>query len=368
MNTSIYPNTAHLNVGFNWDPELAKAFVNLNETVGKQFNTRIDSVYGSTSYNPLGSARPPQRVPLHDWDRFKECISIFHDAGIKINWTANTNCLGDLTEFERHYDALCDWVEAMAAYIDMYTVAHPLILELLLKSNAVKEIEISTILNVDTLGLLNYYSDWSPKIKRVCLAISRNRDMSFLRRVALYQKIMPKVELLANEFCTVAGHNCQGIYRQSCYECHSHGVGNTHCDNYPMSRCTQSRWDNPESWLKARFILPQWMDDYQALGINDFKISGRTHPSPYIHKIASAYMSRCYQGNLLGLWAQLESIWKGTPGQDDSLKRVEIDVSRIGNFIDHWMSKPDFRCAEQVCGITCQYCETFYKSVKGGRS
>ena len=362
-------SVALLNVGFNWDIDLAHQLVSANNLLGPPNKTRIASVYGSVVSNPFGTARPKSRLKNVSKEDQYECSKVLRAGGIELNYTLNISDLGDLRWFEKGERAQIEFLGFLynVLGVKMLTIAHPLVLERVIKSKIPFEIEISTIMNVDTLGHFDLYKKTSSQIKRICLAIGRNRDISFLQKIGRLDKSFPICELLANEFCTVAGHNCAGVFRSSCYSCHSHNVGNDMFNNYPMGRCTKSRWNNPSSWLKARFILPQWMNIYQDLGINHFKVSGRTHPSEYIIEMAKAYLTRYYGGNLLGLWAQLETIWDGFDKQEEIIKELPINLDcstpKMNNFIRRWFANPKFRCSEMLCGVECTKCESDYEEI-----
>ncbi len=351
------------NVGFNWDIGLIPFFKEMNEK--HKEHSQIVSVYGSIQTDYARSARSGSRIPNIEWYDFHKTCELLHNAGIKINYTLNASCLGDLSLITKHGGGLQKELDIIADSVDIITTAHPLMLDFVLQNGLDVDIEISTILNVNTIGHFYWYSK-IPQVKKICLAIERNRDIGFLQVLAdaidnRDDVDLPECELIVNEFCNVGGVSCEGIYRQSCYQCHSHNVSNIDETNkYPMSRCVFSRNAAPESWLKARFILPQWIKDYMHLGINNFKITGRTHPSTYIRRVTEGYMSRQWDDNLLGLWAQLETIWKGFGEQEKAVgtfpyNKISCDDPLIDGLIDHWLQRPDFRCSDH-CFNDCNFC------------
>ena len=125
-----------------------------------------------------------------------------------------------------------------------------------------------------------------------------------------------------------------------------------------MKFCTNSRNENPANWLRLKFIRPEDVKVYNEIGINHFKITGRTGSSKYILRTIGAYLNESYDGNLLGLWKPLESI------KDASVEDVhfyDIRNKSLDGFISHW-SQDKFVCDNEVCGQTCKYCEQFYKA------
>ena len=63
-----------------------------------------------------------------------------------------------------------------------------------------------------------------------------------------------------------------------------------------------------ETWLKTRFIRPEDLHKYSDLGINSFKVTGRTGSTNYLKSVIKAYVSESWNGNLLSLWKPLETI------------------------------------------------------------
>lgn len=74
-----------------------------------------------------------------------------------------------------------------------------------------------------------------------------------------------------------------------------------------MGRCIQSR-ARAADWLKMNFIRPEDLKLYNTIGINHFKITGRTGSTNYILKVAEAYADGYFNGNILELWKHLETI------------------------------------------------------------
>ena len=169
---------------------------------------------------------------------------------------------------------------------------------------------------------------------------------------------------MANEFCGVGGKDyaTHCIYRDSCYMCHAtnHTYEDTMLlDNYPMNLCTKSRNENPANWLKMRWIRPEDVNVYNEIGLNHFKITGRTGSTEYILRTISAYLEGTFKGNLIELWKPLESIKPNTLESD--VAKIEIDNSKLDNFIN--VFKNGKVCDYEVCGETCKYCDNFYKSI-----
>lgn len=248
------------------------------------------------------------------------------------------------------------------------TVAHPLIAELVREASPRIRIQVSTVSHIDTVTQVKIWRE-RYGITSVCGNLLKNRSVRFLQREAAYCRRQGiELVLMVNEFCVNAGgagrraYGSHCIYRDSCFLCHAGNKSRRDdelFDGFPMSRCIASR-RTASAWLKAFFIRPEDVAKYHSLGIDWFKITGRTGSTDYILKVAEAYLRRSWTGNLLGLWKPLETI---TSGQAESEFRypVFVDNKALDGFVDFWFAHRDHDCSEEVCGETCRYCNVYLR-------
>lgn len=356
-------------LGTNFDMDLLESIINLNQLSTKN---KVTEMYGSDRYHSKLAARPGFRLPDIDHYQFEAYVKKAKDAGINFNYTMNSiipyGSKGNLVE---HVDEVVEFVkycESIGVY--RITVANPMMLEIIRNyAHSDIEVEVSTIMHVDTVSQIKYlYEKYG--VKKVCNNLNKNRDFKFLEAAAKYCNDNGIIlELMANEFCGVGGSDyaTHCIYRDSCYICHATNEvleDTLTLHEYPMKFCTNSRNENPANWLRLKFIRPEDVKVYNEIGINHFKITGRTGSSKYILRTIGAYLNESYDGNLLGLWKPLESI------KDASVEDVhfyDIPNKSLDGFISHW-SQDKFVCDNEVCGQTCKYCEQFYEGhCKGGK-
>jgi len=347
--------THELMAGNLWTFDYLVACKKLNDDNPK---AKIVEMYGSIKgLDPIGSARPDSRLPLVAKKDFEAYVSKAITYGIEINYTLNISCIGELSELEKNELKIADFLRYIEFYgVKRVTVAHPLIAQLVAKYTDIA-VEISTIMHVETIGQLQKYKEMCPNVDKVCMNLYRNRDFKFLNQ---FKKEADKLgiitELMANEFCSIGGIPCYGLYRNSCYMVHSHG-GNDELnfEGYPIKGpggCITSRIQSPASYLKARFILPQWYDKYfNETGISHFKITGRTHSIEDVLPIVKSYSKGTFNGNLMDLWLL-----------DKDHADLNIDSSLLKDFIDHWIENADFPC-DKMCGINCQICDDAFKEI-----
>ena len=348
-------------VGTNWDLSLIDAAHELNQQnkIRQGIYYCISSFYGSIPKTVLASARPNWRL-CGNFAGLKTFIEKAHKVNIGIDYTANAFCLGDYSTDLKCLGGLLSLLEDLG--VDRIIVAHPVIAEAVLLYTSRMKIGLSTILNIDDVRSIEVWREFlkSKRFDQVCVALEANRDPHFLRFATVFREKGIELQLMVNEFCSVNGP-CHGIFRDSCYMGHSHGIKDV-CDNYPMSRCTNIRTKNPVSWLKAPFILPSWVKDYnEKLYIDSFKITGRTANTDYIKQMMTYYMTKTNPENLLELWPQLETIY--TPNLTSERARESyptIPTTYLLHFHLPWvrfsLPKKSFSCRHTLCDV-CGYCK-----------
>lgn len=349
-------------VGCNFSDDLLKIAIKLNRLYP---NNRIEEFYGSRRNSAWLTARPEYRLPDVSKEQFAEFVDILHKNSIEFNYTLNASCIGTKSEIKNNEGKAKQYIEFLVSSgVDTITVSLPYVAKLVRDVSSEIKIEVSTIAHIDSVTQV---SIWAEKydIKKVCISLNKNRDIAFLESIAKHcDKLGIIPTLMVNEFC---GNGITGqsgatgcIYREHCYQLHSLGYDREERldDDYPMGECIASR-DIKISWLKMPFIRPEDMKLYNNLGLNHFKITGRTGSTRYIESVIQAYMSESYIGNTLNLWKHLETI-KGVT-EHDFLPKYFIDNKKLDGFLDYWFDNRNHICANEVCGETCTYCDEFLR-------
>ena len=354
---------ANLNIGCNFSTEHVETILELNRLDRlDQAKHPIMSVYGSPGkLNTFGSVRPLRRE--HTSGNFFHLVYRLNKADIRVYLALNSliPCQGrevraNIFNDKRVAEYLVGYLKSFEGYNLALIVSHPGLLDFLhnLKNwDYPLPIAISTIMNVHRLAQLEYIRQRWPLVTKVCPALWKNRDFAWLKAA---NKIIP-LELLANEFCSIGGIECEGLYRQTCYMAQSLGIEHWN----PMDVCIEERKKHPEAWLMARFILPQWLDLYkEETGVEHFKITGRTHPASFIKCVGTKYVMGEAEGNLLSLWAQLEATMDRADQQAEQIgvlgkNYIHIDLAEKLKIFIHNCSIGD------KCGRTCTYCKQLLK-------
>lgn len=349
-------------VGCNFEHEL----ITIADELNSEFKNKaeIKEWFGSSPNYAELTARPQWRLPNISDKEFEKFISDARDKGQIFNVVLNSiQPYGGKPEMVAHKKEIQDYVKYLES-IGVYriTFANPM-MAMFIREVSDIELEASCILHIDAITQMKYLHD-TLKVNKLCNNILKNRNKLFLTNLANYcNKNDIILELLAQEFCYNAKKNYAApcLYRDSCYLAHAtckYKQESMSYNNYPMKYCINSRNGNDASWLKSRWIRPQDLHYYNDLGINYFKLSGRTGGTEYITKIMTAYMSETYSGNLLELWKPLETIYNGEKESSHAFEDY-IETEKLDGFLDHWMVN-NFECENEECGKTCNYCNNWF--------
>lgn len=352
-------------VGCNFDYELLSLIAELNDKY--EGKAKVVELFGSDADHAEIAARPEWRLPRLTKEEFASYIQAANKLGLKFNYTMNSiQPYGSKVEMLKHKKDIQDyvkWLEEIGVY--RITIANPM-MAMFIREVSNIELEISCITHIDTVTQFKYYHE-KFGINKFCCSILKNRNKKFLENAAKYCNENGLIlELLANEFCGVAGVSEDGTeyathcaFRDSCYLCHATNrtKEESMCyNNYPMQYCMSARESTPESWLRMRWIRPEDQKLYNQIGINYFKVSGRTGSTEYLKKVIESYMCGEFDGNLLELWKPLETIYDG--GLELSHEHsVNIPNKKLDGFLDKWFKGDGWECENQMCGTTCRYCK-----------
>lgn len=356
-------------IGCNFDFDLINIVKDLND----QYKGKgcVKEFFGSDAIHHHVTARPQWRLTDISIPDLEKYVQKSLDAGIYFNYTMNSiSPYASKVECMKHEKELKDWVKALENMgVYRITVANPM-LAMMIREVSNIELELSTISHLDTVTQLKYYHE-QLGINKFCGSILKNRNKKFLKNCADYCNANNLIyEVLANESCGVAGdgYATHCIYRDSCYICHATCVTKEDSmlyKNYPMNFCMSSRKNNEEAWIKMRMIRPEDLKFYNDIGINYFKVSGRTGSTEYLKTVLEAYLKQDYHGNFLALWKPLETIYNQKKESEHKF-RDYIDNKKLDGFLNHWFDGDGFSCENEMCGTTCHYCRDFYQKHKLG--
>lgn len=366
----------HFKIGYNFNPLMIDVIADLNEKYkGK---SRIVEVYGSDRAHAKYAARPEFRLQDIDIHVLERHIKELRDElGVEFNYTMNTIFPGSKQDVVEDMEDMRAWIAKLIDIgVGRITVANPLVLEVIRSVSDTIPVEISTVAHIDAVSQIKFYHE-KYGIDKVCGNLMLNRNFTKLRAMAEWcNKNDVMLDLMVNEFCGNGSgqYATHCIYRDSCYLCHATEVTKEDAEllnTYPMNRCMQSRDVDAACWLKMRFIRPEDLHFYRSAGINHFKITGRTGTTEYLKMVVEAYCAEDYDGNLLGLWKNLDTIYNGK-SESETDNEIYVDNKKLNGFLHKWVYH-DWRCDEKNCGApeggafsaNCNYCNRFWEDVNG---
>lgn len=355
-----------LKVGYNFTSDLLEYIINSRRT---STGNVISEVYGSRSESSALSARPKFRIPDVNRSDFRNHIQKLWDAGVSFDYTLNTSSLGTKQDIIEHEQKIKEYIRFLLdCGVSTITVTLPIMASFVRDVSCSVNLELSTIAGIETVTQVKIWKD-EFDINKICCNLSKNRDFPFLRALSGYcyeQNI--ELILIANEFCGNGVYNASTrsysatgcIFRDHCYALHSLDYSKTDIlpNDYPMGYCIGSRSD-ASIWLKMNFIRPEDLPIYNKIGVSHFKLTGRTGTTTFIRRVANAYIQGMYDGNLLDLWKHLETISDESDGIFTPTHI--IPNSCLNGFINYWANSTNHNCANELCGITCKYCDNYYE-------
>jgi len=314
----------------NWDP--------------KVLESGADEYYASVRGGIVGTAREDDRLPEVGPSRIREITS-----KAKVWYALNASCLGSLQEMEKQKDR---YIRHLRIIEDLgfygVIIAHPYLIPLVQEHTNLK-IDISTILEVDSVQKIRYFHDMGVDVITLHQSVHRNFDL------------LDRLKEFPEDFVFIANTACIFCcpFRISHYNIQSHSLEKCLTSDYPYNLCRAiTVKDYPLNVLKANWVRPQDLylyDEYENLHI---KISGRTMPTWWILRAVKAYRDRKYDGNLFDLAPMVRGTLRKTEGE----KELYIDCRSLNGFLREIKEKRP-NCYTD-CGKNCTICYRWAKMLR----
>jgi len=270
----------------NWDPDLISPLSKLEAGV---------QLYGVLPTSMVGSGGSgPDNVRMVE-DQIEEYIEQAHSAGLKFDYLLNAPSMGNMEwDEDTHQELLMhlDWISSIGA--DSVTVTIPYLVELIKRQFPRLNVRVSTIAHVNSVARAKLFE--SLGADSITLDINVNRSFGALK--AIRNTVSCELTVLLNNLCL---YQCPYEYYHHDGMGHasqSYNPANGYYVDYCVLRCTLDRLRDVSQVIKCRWVRPEDIHVYEEIGIDVFKISGRSMPSERILHAATAYSSRHYEGNL----------------------------------------------------------------------
>lgn len=298
-----------------WNKEILKKIVQINK---QSDSIKIKEIYGSLAKSPIGHGRSPSSVVNVGKDNALDFRNYTRTLGLDFIYLLNApfsfkNC--HEKDAAKNY---LDWVINEFNPDALMIASYELMKFIRLNYSSNIRIYISTVAGVKNARQLEKYLDIKPTRVVPHHDVNRNySDLEYLIQKAREWEI--EIELMVTESC---------LRRCSSREAHYSHLGAGNSDEPFHTICNTKRIIHPSEILNSNFIRPEDLVFYEKMGINSFKITGRSKPAIWIYEVAEAYMKRSYSGNLLRLL-----------GTDPSLeleKWIYLDNKALEKFLENF--------------------------------
>jgi len=281
-----------ITISSQWDDKLLLKYSEYKE---------IKEVYGSLRKGIIGSTRPAMFLPDVTIDKAKKHIELAHSLGIEFNYILNASCLGNLEFTADGQKKIMDYLRLIIDKldVDVITVANPFLIELIKSEYPHVKIKASEIADIKSAQRARFYKDLGADI--LTIEIMYNRDFETLK--AIRKAVNVELEVVVNSACilhcpfhdyhnNITSHTTQKHY-------------NSFYIDYCVIKCLSLKLLNPSELIKAPWIRPEDLGEYEKIGINRFKISNRVGRKDFGLKCLDAYSKRNWNGNLAELLTPL---------------------------------------------------------------
>lgn len=366
-----------LSVAANWDMELLEGLENIPE---------VTSIYAKLPFDIVGGGRAGIVVPSVDWDSAKAYIRASHDRGLSFCYLLNAPCLGNLEQTQEGKQQILTFIEQLVDMgVDSVSIANLAVVALVRRNFPNLAIRGSVLSWPTNLPRLKYQE--SLGVDPLIIPYSEfNRDFTMLPKIR--SGLSCGMQLFVNVSCI---YNCHYLAEHASSVGHSSQIQHNNqqvksfLDIY-LWQCTRRRLLHPELFLMSRWIRPEDLHVYEAMGYDEFKIIDRSRSTAWLLRATKAYADRRYEGNLLdilslellgdpvGFHQDIEDQTRERMRHYNSEERqlmlrmlklrsrllkldISIDNAELTDYLDGFQK---IRCAETYCE-DCRYCHKYAK-------
>lgn len=281
-----------LSVAANWDMELLDGLVDIPE---------VTSIYAKLPFDVIGGGRAGIVLPSVDWDFAAAYIDAAHRQDLSFCYLINAPCLGNLEQTEEGKKHILSLIEQLSDIgVDSVSIANLAVAALVRRNFPELPIRGSVLSWPTNLPRLKHQEALG--IDPLIIPYSEfNRDFKMLPKIRA--GLSCGMQLFVNVSCI---YNCSYLGEHACSVGHASQLTqnaqrpNSFLDFY-LWQCTRRRLLHPELFLMSRWIRPEDLHLYEAMGFDEFKIIDRSRSTPWLLRATRAYADRRYSGNLLDI-------------------------------------------------------------------
>ncbi len=295
------------------------------------------AIYGSLPH--LTGLRPAQWLPQPSHQKLATHIEAARRRGITFYYALNYTCFGGqefTAQWQRWAVEMLAWLESIGA--EGVIVASPYLAELVKRRSSLR-VHISLGAQVDSVPKVLFWQELGAD--GIYLDDSFNRDFEAL--MAVREKASCQLFLSVNVGCLL---HCPLRINHGTYLSHAHECPKGGYVDYSLLRCSLARVKGRAQLLKLPWIRPEDVSFYEKLGFNAFKIWGRTQDYHWLLRVATAYASRSYEGDLNDLLDPVDNVIPFGP------LPYRVRNSLLDGFVQGLKGRP---C--RLGCLSCRYCD-----------
>ncbi|MFX1259296.1 MAG: U32 family peptidase, partial [Promethearchaeota archaeon] len=342
----------HFTVATNWDFKL----------IDELAKYPIRDIYGTAKSSIVGHGRPSFLLENINDEQIAEYIKKVHKKNIKFSYLLNAPCMSNMEYDPTYHKEILNYLQWISDIeVDNVIVTIPFLIRLIKEQFPKLKIRVSTIAHVNSVNRAKFYEALGAD--EITPDVMINRDFKTLKQIK--KAVKCNINLLLTDGClyqcpfryyhyNIIGHSSQS----------NHPLGGVYID-YCILNCSVIKFSNPTEVIKARWVRPEDLSHYEAIGINNFKIAGRRMSTEWILRAVKAFSSRKYEGNLIDI-VQGFSMTVGVE-KDPNVKMTDtlvkepkskliIDNTKLDGFIEFFKKQDCISMCDD-----CNYCEEWAK-------
>lgn len=306
-------------------------------------HSKIIETYGQLAPDSLfGSCRSPGSLPAVDTKLLERYVGYSSDKGIEFNYIINASCMGNDELTKEGCGKIGNFLKTLQDMgVAWITLCLPSMMEIAKYKAPGLKIKASTVCLINSPIKAGFYDELG--IRRLVLDEDIYKRFDILKNIR--KAYSGEIEIIVNSFCRT---DCP--YKTFHYNSFSHS--HIFKDKYPYygTRCNNIHI-GAENLIRLNWIRPEDLHYYSEMGINYFKLQGRSNVidgDPV--KAVTHYIDEYYEGDLARL---LELFSESRPL---SIARARIDNRKLDGFLDRFAAEPGF--CNKLCS-ECGYCTAF---------
>lgn len=363
----------------------------------------IKTVFGKLKTDMVGGGRASMLLPELSMEYLKDYIDLCHEKGLEFNYLLNPMCLSNKELIKSSREEMIKFIGGIVDLgVDWLTVNSPNLCKIIKREFPNVKISVGVHAGVWEIQHIKHWENIG--VDEITLQSFSGRNFPLLESMLRYTKDSGiALRVFGNLFCL---HNCSYRFSHSTGQSHASRSEGTesYLDNHVMT-CTFDKVKNPVNIMASEWIRPEDVHYYEELcektGNYNFsiKLVERTKSTEFLTRVAEAYLTRNYDGNLLDLmlWPSVKSLAVKSEvaatsensskeeaanktkdvmsifGEFYSIPDIYVDNKKLDGFMDKFIT--NFDCTKKVCegleskcsksrdvsdsSVMCSYCKNW---------